>query len=100
MQIQFRRYDPASDYARVSQFLVAHHEPGNRDGNYLEPAWEYMHGHPQLDATALGKIGVWEQDHQLVAVAHYESTLGEAFFNFHPAYRHLRGELLDHAETE
>jgi GNAT superfamily N-acetyltransferase len=33
-----------------------------------------------------------------VAVAHYESRLGEAFFEFHPAYRHLRQEMLDYAE--
>ncbi len=98
MKTQFRYYQPESDYQRVSQFLIAHHQPGNLDGNWLEPAWEYMHFHPGLDSTALGKIGIWEAAGELVAVCHYEGRLGEAFFQFHPDYRHLHGEMLAFAE--
>jgi len=58
MTIQFRHYAGTDDYKRISEFLIAHHQPGNLDGNWLEPAWEYMHGHPYLDASALGKIGM------------------------------------------
>ena len=57
-----------------------------------------MHAHPLLDKASLGKIGVWEDAGRVVAVAHYEWHLGEAFFQFHPAYRHLRQEMLDYAE--
>jgi predicted N-acetyltransferase YhbS len=57
-----------------------------------------MHYHPWLDSSSLGKIGIWEEAGQIVAVVHYESHLGEAFFQFHPAYRHLRQEMLDYAE--
>ena len=97
--IQQRSYHHSSDYGRVSEFLIAHHRPGNLDGNWLEPAWEYMHFHPALDCASLEKIGVWEVGGEIVAVAHYESTLGEAFFQFHPAYRHLREAMLDYAEA-
>lgn len=76
----------------------AHHQPGNLDGNWLEPAWEYMHGHPCLDVASLEKIGIWEDAGEIVAVTHYESSLGEVFFQFHPAYRHLRQAMLDYAE--
>ena len=31
-------------------------------------------------------------------MTHYESIPGEAFFEFHPAYLHLRDEMLDYAE--
>jgi len=72
---------------------------GNLDGNWLEPAWEYMHGHPDLDSSSLGSIGVWEVEGEIVAVVHYESRLGEAFFELHAAYRHLRTEMLDYAEA-
>ena len=95
---RFRRYEHPADYERVSKFLLAHHRPGNADGNWLQPAWEYMHVHPSLDSSSLGKIGIWEADGEVVAVAHYESHLGEAFFEFHPDYRHLRTAMLDHAE--
>ncbi len=99
LNIQCRHYNYPPDYQRVSEFLIAHHQAGNLDGNWLEPAWEYMHGHPHLDSSSLGSIGVWEAEGEIVAVAHYESRLGEAFFEFHAAYRHLRTEMLDYAEA-
>ena len=98
MNISFRHYNPTEDYARVDDFLIRHYQPGNLDGNWLEPAWEYMHGHPFLDSSSLEKIGIWEDDNGIVAVAHYESRLGEAFFQFHPGFRHLRQEMLVYAE--
>jgi GNAT superfamily N-acetyltransferase len=98
MSVMVRPYAGPDDYRRVDDFLLAHYQPGNRDGNWLEPIWEYMHGHPYLQAAALERIGLWEADGQVVAVANYESRLGEAFFQFHPAYRHLRQEMLDYAE--
>lgn len=93
-----RQYNPPDDYERVSTFLIAHHQPNNADGNWLEPAWEYMHSHPYLDQSSLEKIGVWEENGRIVAVVTYESCLGEAFFQFHPAYKPLRVEMLDYAE--
>ena len=99
MTTQFRPYNGQDDYVRISNFLIAHHRPDNADGNWLEPAWEYMHHHPYLDSSALDRIGIWENEGKIVAVATYESRLGEAFFQFHPAYRHLRQEALDYAEN-
>ena len=96
----FRHYKiDGTDYRRVSEFLIRHHQPDNRDGNWLEPAWEYMHNHALLDPTTLEKIGIWEDGGSIVAAAHCESRLGEAFFQFHPDYRHLREEALDYAEN-
>jgi len=99
MAVQFRRYNPAHDYQNVNEFLITHHQPGNLDGNWVAPAWEYMHFHGLLDSASLDKIGIWEDAGEIVAVAHYEWSLGEAFFQFHPAYRHLRAKMLDYAEA-
>ena len=99
MSITLRHYQSPEDYWRIDDFLIRHYQPGNRDGNWIEPAWEYMHGHSFLDAASLGKIGIWEEDGEIVAVAHYEWRLGEAFFQLHPAYRHLQQEMLDYAEA-
>jgi len=98
MTIKFRNYSGSGDYNLVGKFLIEHHQPENADGNWLEPAWEYMHGHPYLDQSSLGKIGIWEENGVIAAVSTYESRLGEAFFQFHPAYKHLRREMLDYAE--
>jgi predicted N-acetyltransferase YhbS len=98
MSIAFRHYKQPDDYQRVSDFLIQHYQPGNADGNWVAPAWEYMYFHPGLDRSALDKIGIWEEAGKLVAVAHYEGGLGEAFLQIDPAYRHLRPEMLDYAE--
>ena len=98
MTIRRRPYNHAEDYWLVDQFLIEHHRPGNADGNWLEPAWEYMHFHPALDSSNMGSFGVWEDDGRIVAVAHYEWRMGEGFFQFHPLYRHLMFDLLTYAE--
>lgn len=99
MIVNFSNYYHSEDYKRVSDFLIAHHQPGNADGNWLEPMWEYMHFHPILDASNMEKFGIWDVSGKIVGIAHYELHLGEAFFQFHPAYRHLRNEMLDYAEA-
>lgn len=99
MNITFRNYDHTRDYARVSEFLIRHHRPDNLDGNWIEPMWEYMHFHPALDASNMGRFGIWEEAGEIVAIVHYEWCMGEAFFQFHPAYRQLRREMLDYAEN-
>lgn len=98
MGIIMRQYAGEDDYWKIDRFLIEHYQPDNRDGNWIEPAWEYMHGHPFLDWNVLGKIGIWEDDGAIAAVATYESRLGEAFFQFHPAYKYLRKEMLEYAE--
>ncbi len=100
MTITFRHYDHDKDYHAVGEFLIAHHQAGNLDGNWLQPAWEYMHFHPALQAGDLGKIGIWEEAGEMIAVCHYEWRLGEAFFQFHPDHRRLRQEMLNYAEAE
>jgi GNAT superfamily N-acetyltransferase len=99
MTIHFRHYHHPDDYKWVNDFLITHYQPGNRDGNWLAPAWEYMHFHSMLDSQSLGKIGIWEDNGDMVAVCHYETQLGEAYFQFHPSYRYLRDEMLDYAEA-
>ena len=98
MNSTYRHYDPSTDYPRVDEFLIRNHQPGNMDGNWLEPIWEYMHGHPFLDASALGKIGIWEADGDIVAVAHYESRLCEAFFDSTPISAFYAQQMLEYAE--
>ena len=81
MTVQFRYYHHPDDYGRVSEFLIQHYQPQNRDDNWLEPEWEYMHGHLYLDRSSLEIIGLWEDHGRIVAVVNYESRLGEAFFH-------------------
>ncbi len=98
MSIICRQYDPDRDYLNISRFLITHHMAGNRDGNWLEPAWEYMHFHPMMDQSLLPLIRIWEDDGSIVAIVHFEWCLGEAFFQFEKGYTDLFPEMLEYAE--
>lgn len=98
MTISMRTYETPTDYQLVGDFLIRHHQRGNRDGNWLQPAWAYMHSHPLLDESALERIGIWEDAGEIVAVVHYEWRLGEVFFQVHPDYAHLKPGMLAYAE--
>lgn len=98
MGIYYRQYHSPDDFNLVGDFLIANFQPGNKDGNWLQPTWEYMHSHPYLDESSLDKIRIWEDSGQVVAVVHYESRLGEVFFEVHPAYSRLKPDMLEYAE--
>jgi GNAT superfamily N-acetyltransferase len=87
-----------ADYPVISDFLYGLYEPDNRDGNWLQPVWEYAYTHPWFDEDAVSRIGIWEDAGTVVGVALYELRLGEAFFQVHPAYRRLQPAMLDYAE--
>jgi hypothetical protein len=39
MAAKLRYYNSADDYNLVSQFLIQHYQPENKDGNWLQPAF-------------------------------------------------------------
>lgn len=100
MTIINRPYIHETDYKKVSEFLIKHYLPGNADGNWLEPEWEYANFHPMLDQDHMQLWRIWEENDEIVAFTHYEWRMGECFFQFHPEYRHLREEMLDYGEKK
>ncbi len=98
MKVVSEQYNHAEDYQKISDFLIQHYLPGNADGNWLEPTWEYAIFHPALDSDHMGQWRIWEVNTDIVAFAHYEWRLGEGFFEFAPEFRYLREEMLDYAE--
>jgi predicted N-acetyltransferase YhbS len=77
---------------------VEHYKPGNRDGNFFLPTWEYMLTHPYFKDGLLDKFGVWEDEGRIVGVVHPESVPAEAFFEIRPDYPQLKAEMLSFAE--
>lgn len=94
-----RPFDGEEDYERVSAFLRGLFLPDNRDGNWLQPVWEYAYTHPWFDETSVDRIGVWESNGRIVGLATYELRLGEAFFPLVPGWGQLKTALLTHAEV-
>ena len=99
MSITLRSYEKPRDYEKTGHFLIDTYRPGKSHDNWLQPRWEYMHYHPLLEESALTNIGVWESDSSIVAVAHFEYAVGEAHFQIHPDFTHLKLEMLEYAEA-
>jgi GNAT superfamily N-acetyltransferase len=98
MTVRMRTCAGPVDFPAISEFLYGLYQPDNRDGNWLQPIWEYAYTHPWFDEQAVQRIGIWEDAGTTVGVALYELSLGEAFFQLHPAYEHLKPEMLTYAE--
>ncbi|MBA7656122.1 hypothetical protein ES703_64036 [subsurface metagenome] len=99
MSIRVRSYKGPGDFERIGHFLVKTYQPKRKLGNWLQPRWEYMYYHPDLDESALNRIGVWEDDGNIVGVAVYEMRLGEVYFQIHPDFAHLKSDMLKYAEN-
>ncbi len=99
MAVTQRRYSRKSDFDAVSDFLVRHYLPKNRDGNCFQPIWEYSYTHPQTDLSLLDRIGIWEDSSQIVGVVFFETDPVDVFLNTHPEYQYLKPQMLMHAEN-
>ena len=88
----------SADFPAISNFIYSLYQADNRDGNWLQPMWEYAYTHPWFDEQAVPQIGIWEDAGKMVALTLYESRLGEAFFQMHPDFMHLKPEMLSYAE--
>lgn len=97
MPVVFRNYVPeplfGDDYHKLRDFLIR-----LDSSNYHFGRWDWMITHGYLDKSGLRKIGFWEEDGALVAVATYDCELGKAFLLAQAGYGHLRGEMLDYAQ--
>lgn len=89
-----------ADFAAVRAFLLG---LNSRDPvcspEFLWARWEWAFCLPYLDRGHLDRIGVWEADGRVVALATHESALGEAYLAVDPAHRaELLPDLVAHAE--
>jgi len=103
MAATLRPYRHPEDFSRVGSLLVETYQPFRQPSNWLQPRWEYMHylcvpffGRTRAD---LERIGIWEDQGRIVGVVHFEERFGQAYFQQHPDYPHLKADMLDYAEA-
>jgi ribosomal protein S18 acetylase RimI-like enzyme len=97
MSIQFRNYTNQAgiteDYHKVRDFFI---RLGYAEFTYTR--WDWMATHGYLDNSAVGKIGIWEEDEQIVGVATFDCQLGKSFCLTSPKYAVLKKEMLLYAK--
>lgn len=96
MNVRFKRYCSkplfGTDYEKLRQFLIK-----LDDHNYPFGRWDWMITHGYLDKSGLDKIGLWEADGEIVAVATYDCSLGQVWLLALDDFKYLRGEMLVYA---
>lgn len=86
------------EYQRVWEFLIRINREKIVDEGFLWGRWEWMFSLPRyLDGENLNKIGLWEVDGVIIALATYEAGLGYAWFLVDSNYNHLKKEMLQYA---
>lgn len=101
MAIYFKNYTSekgfTKEYQRVWDFLVRINREKIIDEGFLWGRWEWMFSlQSYFDGDNLGKIGLWEVDGVIVALATYESQLGNAWFLVDSYYNHLKKDMLQY----
>lgn len=93
MAIKFRNYTKQAgiteDYHMVRTFFV---RLGYAEFTYTR--WDWMTTHGYLDKSVLGKIGIWEDEEQIVGVATVDCQFGMGFCLALPEYAFLKKEML------
>lgn len=99
MEITRRNYSIlAGDYVKVKMFLRENYIKDCMNGFWSEQAWEYAHTLPWYMYCSNHRIGLWEENDKIVAIAAYEMQLGTAFIFISEGYEFLRPEIIDYAE--
>ena len=102
MAITFRNYTAipffTDDYRKVREFLMRINAKTLYTPRMPWGAWEWAVTHGGRDQDKLDRIGLWEDDDNLVAVATYECPLGEAYLMVDEAYPHLKPEMIAYAK--
>jgi GNAT superfamily N-acetyltransferase len=101
MSVKSRQYENITlygdDYNRVRDFLIE-----LDSHNYHYGRWDWMltfFGNDWADVDKLGKIGVWEENGKIVAIATYDTKLGSAFLLALKGYENLKEEMFFYAKT-
>lgn len=97
MAIRFRNYTAdagiTEDYRKVREFFIK-----LRYAEYTYVRWDWMITHLWLDKSAVGRIGVWEDNGEVVGVATFDTQLGDCYCMALPQYAFLKRQMLLYAK--
>lgn len=102
MKILQRQYNSTpgftKDFNLVRDFIIRINQENIVNPGFIWGRWEWVFSLPYLDVTGLSKIGIWEDEGNIVAVATYEQELGYAYFLVDKSYNFLKSEMLSYAK--
>lgn len=104
MAIKFRNYVNdarfGKDYHNVCDFLMRINEKDVTTPNFLWSRWVWMISRPVDNEEQRNKIGIWEDDGKIVALATFELTFGQVFIIVDKEYRYILENIIEYAKTD
>jgi len=101
MAVTFRNYSLkpfySDDYHKVREFLVRINAEKLTTPRMLWGAWDWA-APPVWHQNLSQKIGLWEDNGKMVAVATYESSLGEGYLMVDELYAHIKSDLVAYSK--
>jgi ribosomal protein S18 acetylase RimI-like enzyme len=98
--MKIQRYKLFADFERVHKFLTDTYNPDTLNSYLLPQVWEYAHHTSFFDSVRASRMGLWEDDGNIVGIAVYEMEIGEVFLHTNREYENLLPDLLNWAENE
>lgn len=102
MKIKFRNYKNdtrfGSDYYEICNFLKRINQSTVTTPNFLWARWVWMISRPVDNENLKDKIGIWEDDGKIVALATFELTFGEVFVCVDSDYDFLKEDILSYVK--
>ena len=101
MSVKFRKYQNTTlygeDYNDVRNFLIE-----LDSHNYHFGRWDWMMmslNSEWADPSGIEKVGIWVENSRIIAIATYDTKLGEAFLLAFKGYEKLKEEMLIYAKA-
>jgi len=79
---------------QVYTFLQETYDFNTLNSYLLSNYFEYAQHHPNFDCTRAHRIGLWEDNREIVGISAYEMKLGMAQLHTKPQYKSLLPEML------
>lgn len=102
MGITFRNYTNeirfTDDFNKVCDFIIQNNIKDKYTMNFPWNRWEWMFSRESYDPSLLSKIGIWEQDGKIVAVATFEDNYGDAYLLCSGDHTYLKKDMLQYAK--
>jgi len=95
-----RRYNILVDFTKVFDFLVNTYDKKTLNSQLLPHYFEYAQHLQWFDYLSSHRIGIWEEDGEIVGISTYEMNVGQAHLHTKKEYEYLLPELLEWAERE
>lgn len=97
MKLTFRNncslHNFGDDYYNIRNFLLASEDP-----HYSYGRWDWMMTHNHSEKILMSKIGVWEENGEIVALITHDGALGESYVIVTKNYEFLKKDMLLYAK--